>query len=72
MVRKKTLRKRFYFVVVRISTISYLCLWIGLWTLNLLRFSVIYLVCTGFLPPHKNSVFAVFHVTGGGTKDKTS
>ena len=37
------------------------------------HYKVIYLVCTGFLPPHKNSFFfAVFHETRGGIKDKTS
>ena len=43
----------FDFVAVQLSTTSYLYSWVGLWTLNLLRLSLIYLVCTGFLSPHK-------------------
>ena len=47
--KKRRIWSVFDFVPVRLSTISYLYSWIGLWTLNLLRFSVIYLLCTGFL-----------------------
>ena len=43
----------FDFDAVRLSTTSYLYSWIGLWTLNVLRFSVIYFVCTEFFSSHQ-------------------
>ena len=52
MVRKKDVSDAFFdFAPVRLSTTSSLYAWIGLWTSNLLKFSMIYLECTGFLSP---------------------